>query len=146
MGPHIYTGLLLACVAWLSWLTSLPLSVGGPTPSVGSGRSCLGQFSWAKGLHLPVSPWVGRGGLRASVGRPAVVLSLVRPYVFRASLPKRVLTGELARLLTDSACQAASPGRSRLSLTEWRQGVMMKACEAEELTPSLPFSVSGMGR
>ena len=52
----------------------------------------------------------------------------------------------VACLLMDSACQAASPGRSRLSLTEWCQGVMMKACEAEELTLSLPFSVTGTGK
>ena len=41
---------------------------------------------------------------------------------------------------------AASPGHSHLSLTEWRQGVMMTVCVVEELTPSLPFSVSGTGR
>jgi len=52
----------------------------------------------------------------------------------------------VARLLTVSICQAASPGHSRLSLTEWRQGIMMTACAVEELTPSLPFFVSGTGR
>ena len=46
-------------------------------------------------------------------------------------------------MLTGSACQAASPGRSRLSLMEWHQGVMMTTCVVEELTPSLPFSVLG---
>jgi len=52
----------------------------------------------------------------------------------------------VACLLMNSACQAASPGRSRLSLTEWCQGVMMMACAVEELMPSLLFSVSGTSR
>ena len=86
--PYLHSSIASVCCL-IAVVDSLPLSVGGPR----SASRERWQLSWAvllgKGPSL-----VGRNGLRASVGCPAVVPSLVRPYTFRASSPEWVLTGE----------------------------------------------------
>ena len=81
--PYLHSSIASVCCL-IAVVDSLPLSVGGPALSVGSGGSCPRRFSWAKGLHLPVLSSVGRDGFptRSGLdGRPVVCPSVRLSHV-----------------------------------------------------------------